>query len=449
MATEKIVFVCNSCGYETIKWLGNCPACGEWNTFEERVVYKNKKNTKKSKSLSSAIPISQIKSTDVSRYKTGMPELDNVLGGGIVPGSVVLLGGEPGIGKSTLMLQVSEKLSVKGKILYVSGEESASQIKMRSARLGVTGHKVLFSGETSLENVYSLIEKHNPDFLVIDSIQTCYTSNYDKSPGSIVQVREVTNRLLEISKTMGIATIIIGHVTKEGHIAGPKILEHIVDTVLYFESNSPYLILRSVKNRFGNTDEIGIFVMQESGISEVSNPHEVFLDDTQGQGIAVACVTEGTRALMLEVQALISTTSYSSPRRLVDGVEINKVNKIIAVMEKHLGLNLSAKDVYINLVGGIKVKEPAIDLAITCAVLSSIYGFTIDKKWAFIGELGLTGEIRKVSFLKERVNEAAKMGIEKVIVPVKGIEKEKFSGVNVQGIKSISDLIKLFSIDEK
>ncbi len=445
MAKDK-AFVCSNCGYDSVKWLGNCPSCNEWNTFKEIKLHKEKSRKVIQAPLSDAIPISKIQAASVSRFLTGMSELDNVLGGGIVPGSVILLGGEPGVGKSTLMLQVSENLSKLGKILYVSGEESGAQIKMRSSRLGVKGDKVYFSGETSLENIYKQIEKDKPDFLVVDSIQTCYTSAHDKSPGSIVQVREVTNRLLEISKTMGIATIIIGHVTKEGNIAGPKILEHIVDTVLYFESNSPYLILRSVKNRFGNTDEIGIFLMQEAGVTEVTNPHEVFLDETQGEGIAVACVIEGTRALMLEVQALISTTAYASPRRLVDGVELNKVNKIIAVMEKHLGLNLSTKDVYINLVGGIKVKEPAIDLAITCAVLSSLYRFTVNKKWAFIGELGLTGEIRKVSFLKERVNEAAKMGIEKIILPGKGLEKESLSEQNVKGIKSIIDLINLFNL---
>jgi len=375
-----------------------------------------------------------------------MQEFDRVLGGGVVPGSLVLIGGEPGIGKSTLMLQIAELLSGSGTVLYVSGEESASQIKMRSERMNVSGKNIEFLGETELEGIISVINEVKPLCIVVDSIQTCHTGEIDKAPGSVTQIKEVTHRLLEIAKSRNIATFIIGHVTKDGMIAGPKILEHIVDTVLYFESNSPFLILRAVKNRFGNTDEIGIFVMEEKGVIQVENPHEIFLDDTEGEGIAITCVTEGTRILLLEVQALVSNTTFAAPRRLVDGVEINKVNKLVAVIEKRIGINLSAKDVYINIVGGIKVKEPAIDLAVVAAVLSSVFGKIMDKKIAFIGELGLTGEIRNVSRLKERISEALRLGITDVYVPSKGQNKEKWAGIKIHPLANVGELVKALGI---
>lgn len=446
MAKNTAIYSCTACGYESVKWLGKCPSCSGWNTFTEKPAESLKKNYVNHGKASVHYKIADIAVDSYSRIQSGFQEFDRVLGGGVVPGSLVLIGGEPGIGKSTLMLQAAELLSGFGTVLYVSGEESGSQIKMRSERMQVTGKNIEFLGETELEGILSVIDEINPLFLVVDSIQTCHTGSIEKAPGTVTQIKEVTHKLLEIAKTRNIATFIIGHVTKDGMIAGPKILEHIVDTVLYFESNSPFLILRAVKNRFGNTDEIGIFSMEEKGIRQVENPHEIFLDDTEGEGIAIASITEGTRTLLLEVQALVSNTTFASPRRLVDGIEINKVNKLVAVIEKRLGVNLSAKDVYINLVGGIKVREPAVDLAIAAAILSSVFNKTIDKKSAFIGELGLTGEIRNVSRLKERVSEAVRLGITDVYIPSKGMGKDKWTGVNVHPLLNIGELAKQIGI---
>jgi DNA repair protein RadA/Sms len=444
MAKKTLLFFCTSCGNESYKWLGKCPACGEWNTFKEAPqssLKSSSKNTSQNLSFfSEALAIKDIKVQKTLRYDTKMKELNRVLGGGVVPGSLVLIGGEPGIGKSTLMLQACENLSALGGVLYVSGEESPHQIKLRSKRLGVTGENILFLGETELEAIEETILAKSPDFLIIDSIQTCYISESDKIPGSVTQIREVASRLLQIAKNRNIATFIVGHVTKEGNIAGPKILEHIVDTVLYFESSTPHIILRAVKNRFGNTDEIGIFNMEEDGIKEVLNPHEIFMDDTEGEGIAVSCVSEGSRPLMLEVQALVSNSSFASPRRLSDGIEINKLNKILAVIEKQLRINLAAKDVYINLVGGIKVKEPAVDLALVAAILSSCYSKPLPKTSVFIGEVGLTGEIRPVSFLKERLSEVMRLTKGNIYLPASF--KLQSESPNILQVKTLKELSK-------
>jgi len=442
---KKDLFICTSCGYESGKWLGKCPSCEEWNSFEEVATLPVTKNSKKisiSGTGHQPVLISQISIENVKRYNTSLSEFDRVLGGGVVPGSLILLGGEPGVGKSTLMLQTAEKLSKYGKVFYVSGEESSSQIKMRSSRINVKGEGILFFNETELEKIEQEISNEKPYFLVIDSIQTLYMSSIDKAPGSVIQIREATARLLEISKSLGVSTFIIGHVTKDGNIAGPKILEHIVDTVLYFEGKIPYLILRAVKNRFGSTDEIGIFSIEESGIAEVKDPSNLFIDEIESEGMSISCVIEGTRPLLLEVQALVSNSTFSMPRRVIDGVETNKINKIIAVLEKQIGVILSTKDVFINLVGGIKITEPAIDMAICTALLSSLHGKPVTKKNAFIGEIGLSGEIRRISRIKERINEASRLGIEKIYIPQVCVDEFKTKPDNVFLVANIQELIK-------
>lgn len=441
MAKKTTVFFCQSCGYESAKWLGQCPACKEWNTLvEENVVTgKGGGGAKRTESLaariheSKPVKLSGIETEEEIRTSTGMKELDRVLGGGIVAGSLVLVGGDPGIGKSTLLLQVCRNLTDHGKrVLYISGEESLRQIKLRAKRIGNFGDAMLLLCETSLAVIRGVIEKNKPEIVVIDSIQTMYQEEVSSAPGSVSQVREATSVFMQIAKGMGISIFIVGHVTKEGVVAGPRVLEHMVDTVLYFEGDrhAAYRILRGVKNRFGSTNEIGVFEMRQEGLAEVENPSEFMLGGKpQGaSGSIVACSMEGTRPILVEVQALVCKSNLAMPRRTAAGTDYNRVNLLMAVIEKRLGMHLSVCDAYVNIAGGIRMNEPAIDLAIVLALISSYKDLAIDEKTLAFGEVGLSGEIRAVSMAEQRVAEAKKLGFETVILPqacMKAVEKLK------------------------
>ncbi len=419
------VFFCNECGYESSKWMGQCPSCRSWNTFVEEPVVKTAQSGKSG--ISRAGGAQPVKIGDVSlgsleRYKTGMSELDRVLGGGIVPGSLVLVGGDPGIGKSTLLLQVAGNLSKEGrKVLYISGEESAKQIRMRSMRLGDFGDDLMLLCETNLTVIEDVIRKNGCETVIIDSIQTMYSENVSSAPGSVSQVREATNTLMTLAKSLAITVFIVGHVTKEGTVAGPRVLEHMVDTVLYFEGDryASYRIIRAVKNRFGSTNEIGVFEMQSGGLSEVPNPSEYMLAGRpkDSSGSCVVCAMEGTRPMLIEVQALACRSSFGIPRRQATGCDLNRVNLLMAVLEKRLGLKTSECDAYINVAGGMKMNEPAIDLGIALAVVSSFTDKVIPEDLVAFGEIGLSGEVRSVALADNRVSEALKLGFSKIVVP--------------------------------
>ncbi|PNV61105.1 DNA repair protein RadA [Clostridium sp. chh4-2] len=452
MAKAKITaFFCKECGYESSKWMGQCPACKEWNTLVEEPVAK-KETASRSKGLLKTKPvlIDEISLEEKDRIPTGFKELDRVLGDGIVAGSLVLVGGDPGIGKSTLLLQVCRNLAASNnKILYISGEESLKQIKMRAARIGGITGELLFQCETNLENIEETIKEVKPDVVVIDSIQTMFSEAVTAAPGSVSQVRESTNLLMQIGKSMGIAIFIVGHVTKEGVVAGPRVLEHMVDTVLYFEGerNASYRILRGVKNRFGSTNEIGVFEMQESGLAEVENPSEFMLNGRpQGaSGAVVACSLEGTRPILLEVQALVTETSFNMPRRTAAGTDYNRVNLLMAVLEKRCHYQMGHMDAYINIAGGMKMNEPAIDLAIVMALVSSYKDRPLDSKTIVFGEVGLSGEVRAVSMAEQRVNEAVKLGFETCILPQVCLDKMKKKGkINLLGVSSVREAMELF-----
>ena len=425
MATKsKTVFICSECGYESPKWLGKCAGCGAWNTMEESVAVFSKTAAMRTDSAifsATAKPLSQINFLDEPRFKTGMSELDRVLGGGIVKGSVILLSGDPGIGKSTILLQICNALQRQLKILYVSGEESAMQIKMRAERLGVQSDSVSVMTETDVLAVCEYIKTVKPDIVMIDSIQTMQISELSSSAGSIVQVRESTNLLLKTGKSLGIPIFIVGHVNKGGDIAGPKVMEHIVDTVLYFEGerNQSYRILRSIKNRFGSTNEIGVFEMTDVGLKEVQNPSAMLLSGRMSDvsGGCITCVMEGTRPILAEVQALVTASGFGNARRNVTGFDYNRLNLLIAVLEKRMGLGFSNLDAYVNIVGGMKLDEPAADLAVAMALVSGLKDISIDEKLIAFGEIGLSGELRSVSRAQARINEAAKLGFEKCILP--------------------------------
>ena len=451
MAKVKQVFFCQECGYESSKWLGQCPGCRNWNTFvEEKVVTGVSKGAGKREPVNPT-SILDVSVTEDSRISTGMKELDRVLGGGIVRGSLTLVGGDPGIGKSTILLQVSRNLTSQGvKILYVSGEESLQQIKIRADRLGGFDKDMLLLSETNLNSIVESVEKVNPEVMIIDSIQTMYLDEVGSSAGSVSQVREVTGQLMKVAKQMNIAIFIVGHVTKEGTVAGPRTLEHMVDTVLYFEGekNAIYRILRGVKNRFGSTNEIGVFEMKDSGLYEVDNPSEVMLSGRplDASGSVVVCSMEGTRPILIEIQALVSASSFNLPRRTSVGVDYNRVNMLMAVLEKRAGLMLSGSDAYVNIAGGIKINEPAIDLGIIMALVSSFRNTLVDHNTIIFGEVGLSGEVRGVSMSAHRVKEAAKMGFTTCMLPkinCEGIEIPK--GMKLIGVSNVNDALDYIS----
>ena len=445
------IFFCQSCGYETSKWMGQCPGCKEWNTFVEEVVDKKKiaGAGKLSTSISDAkvVSLSQIETSEDKRTTTQMKELDRVLGGGIVKGSLVLVGGDPGIGKSTLLLQVCRNLAgQQKKVLYISGEESLQQIKIRAERIGVFDEHLVLLCETNLEVIRAVIEREKPEFVIIDSIQTMYNEEVSSAPGSVSQVRESTGVFMQIAKGMGISIFIVGHVTKEGVVAGPRVLEHMVDTVLYFEGDrhAAYRILRGVKNRFGSTNEIGVFEMRQSGLDEVENPSEFMLSGKPegASGSVVACSMEGTRPILLEIQALVCHSNFGMPRRTAAGTDFNRVNLLMAVLEKRLGLKLGDCDAYVNIAGGIKMNEPAIDLGIVLALISSYKDKPIDEKTICFGEVGLSGEVRAVNMAEQRVLEAKKLGFEVCLIPeVCRTNLTQIKGIKLVGISTIKDAL--------
>ena len=446
---KKSIFFCQNCGHEETKWLGQCPMCKEWNTFVEENISVSKSSTVKLAKEAEVVALKNIETDSEERIHTQIQELDRVLGGGIVPGSLVLVGGDPGIGKSTLLLQVCQKLCEnKKQVLYISGEESLKQIKLRANRMGEFKEDLYLLCETNLEVIRNIIETRKPDMVVIDSIQTMYSEDVSSAPGSVSQVRESTNVFMQLAKGLGISIFIVGHVTKEGTVAGPRVLEHMVDTVLYFEGDrhASYRILRGVKNRFGSTNEIGVFEMRQNGLVEVENPSEFMLNGKpeHASGSVVACSIEGTRPILIEIQALVCSSNFGMPRRTAAGTDYNRVNLLMAVLEKRLGLHLSNYDAYVNIAGGVKMNEPAIDLGIVMAIVSSYKNHPIDEKTIVFGEVGLSGEVRAVSMPEQRVAEAKKLGFETCILPevskdmVKGIE-----GIKIIGVKNIGDAMQL------
>ena len=446
---KSTAFFCQNCGYESAKWQGQCPACHEWNTFTEEPVAKITGSAAVKKAAAEIRPVrlSEIQTDESQRISSGMKELDRVLGGGIVAGSLMLVGGDPGIGKSTLLLQVCHNLTGTGhKVLYVSGEESVQQIKLRAKRIGDFKDDLMLLCETNLELVRSVIEKIRPEIVVIDSIQTMYHEAVSAAPGSVSQVREATNVLMQIAKGMGISIFLVGHVTKEGVVAGPRVLEHMVDTVLYFEGDryASYRILRGVKNRFGSTNEIGVFEMRQSGLREVTNPSEYMLDGKpeNASGSIVACSMEGSRPILIEIQALVCHTNLPMPRRTTAGTDFNRVNLLLAVLEKRAGMQMSACDVYVNIAGGIRMTEPAIDLGLILALVSSYKDIAIDEKTIAFGEVGLSGEIRSVSMAQQRVQEAKKLGFETVLMPKVSMKAlQKVEGIRIIGLETVRDAV--------
>lgn len=446
----KVVFVCNNCGNESSKWLGRCPACGEWNSFFEEKVVDSKATSglgaRTTATKANTMKLKEVETNNYQRYKTGYDELDRVLGGGLVQGSLVLLGGEPGIGKSTLILQLCDKVKVEGPILYVSGEESGAQIKMRADRLNIDNDNIFFLGETSMTLIDEAIEKVKPGLVIIDSIQTIYSDEIPAAPGSVSQVREVTAKIMMTCKKQNITTIIIGHVTKDGNIAGPRVLEHMVDAVLYIEGERyfSYRVLRGAKNRFGSTNEVGLFEMREEGMCEISDPSDIMISEREGNpsGSVIVATLEGTRTMLIEVQALVTPTAYGMARRTGIGVEFNRLVLLLAVLEKRANLPLSNQDAYVNVVSGIKLDEPAADLGIALSLASSYKNIPISKNLVAVGEVGLTGEIRSVSQVEKRVKEAERMGFEQILVPHSALKQIKYKPqIKVTGVKTIREAI--------
>jgi DNA repair protein RadA/Sms len=440
------VYFCQNCGYESAKWMGQCPACREWNTFVEETVSKKTQSSSGKASVhtqTEPVPISAVTAADEQRTSTDFTELDRVLGGGIVKGSLILVGGDPGIGKSTLLLQVCRNLAAQNiPVLYVSGEESLQQIKIRAERIGTFTDSLQLFCETNLDTIRNVIEKKHPQIVVIDSIQTMYNEEVGSAPGSVSQVRESTGILMQIAKGLGITIFVVGHVTKEGVVAGPRVLEHMVDTVLYFEGDrhESYRILRGVKNRFGSTNEIGVFEMCNAGLAEVKNPSEYMLSGKPkgASGSVVACSMEGTRPMLVEIQALVCHSFFNIPRRTATGVDFNRVNLLMAVLEKRLGLQLSDSDAYINIAGGMRMTEPAIDLGIVLAVISSKKDIAIDDRTICFGEVGLSGEVRGVSMAEQRVLEAGKLGFETCILPQVCLNSLKqVKGIRLIGVANV------------
>lgn len=465
MAKSKSVYVCSQCGYESSKWYGKCPSCGEWNTLEEQVretappslnVSGIRRGGSPSVTLAASdLPISirEISTRDEPRYGTGMGELDRVLGGGIVKGSLILLGGDPGIGKSTILLQICEYMGRSMKILYVSGEESRRQLKLRALRLGVNSENLYVLAETDIERVIENIRVMNPDIVMIDSIQTMIMKDLSSSPGSVVQVRECTNAIMRNIKALEIPTILVGHVNKDGAIAGPKVLEHIVDAVLYFEGDRhlSYRILRAVKNRYGSTNEIGVFDMQDNGLREVENPSMMLLSGRpfNVSGTCVACTMEGTRPILAEIQGLAASSGFGNPRRMSTGFDISRMNLIIAVLEKRSGYFFANMDTYINVVGGLKLYEPAADLAVAIALLSSLKDLCVGEDIIAFGEIGLAGELRAVNHAEARIREAARLGFKRCIMPYHNLQSLNGSpqdyGIKLYGVRTIRQAVEALS----
>lgn len=445
------VFFCQECGYESAKWMGQCPGCHAWNTFVEEKIEKSTPAQKKAAKDVNVSTLSQIETREELRTTTNMEELDRVLGGGIVKGSLVLVGGDPGIGKSTLLLQVCRNLSLqKKRVLYISGEESLQQIKIRAERIGEFTESLSLLCETNLDIIHEVIKKEKPEIVVIDSIQTMYNEAVSSAPGSVSQVRESTGALMQIAKGLDIAVFIVGHVTKEGVVAGPRVLEHMVDTVLYFEGDrhASYRILRGVKNRFGSTNEIGVFEMRQDGLHEVENPSEYMLSGRpeDASGSVVTCSMEGTRPILIEVQALVCHSNFGIPRRTAAGTDFNRVNLLMAVLEKRVGLQMSTCDAYINIAGGIKMNEPAIDLGIVLALVSSYKEIAIDDRTICFGEVGLSGEVRAVSMAEQRVMEAKKLGFTRCILPKVSLQNmQPVDGIKLEGVESVKDAIRFVS----
>ncbi len=448
----KTIFVCNECGYESAKWMGKCPACNSWNTFfEEKISTKVESGKREKKIQEAPKPLNSFVGQDAQRTSTGYAELDRVLGGGLVKGSLVLVGGEPGIGKSTLILQLCDKVKGEGKVLYVSGEESAEQIKLRADRLNIKNDDILFLGETDIDIIDQNIEELNPKLVIIDSMQTMYSEDISSAPGSVSQVREITSRIMKICKSRKITTIIIGHVTKDGNIAGPRVLEHMVDTVLYIEGERyfSYRMIRGVKNRFGSTNEVGMFEMQEKGMVEITNPSSILISEREDNpsGSVVVATVEGTRPLLVELQALVTQSVFGLPRRTANGIDYNRLTLLVAVMEKKAGFMLGNQDVYLNVVGGLKVNEPALDLGIILATASSFKNVSIPKGVIALGEVGLTGEVRTINMMEKRLKEAERLGFKKCIIPEnnKKLLKESYK-LDIIGVKNINEAMKAIGL---
>ena len=448
---KKSVYFCQECGYESPKWMGQCPQCRRWNTMVEEQVSAVKTSRPGTSKANKPVSLSEVSVTEDNRISTGIGELDRVLGGGIVQGGLMLVGGDPGIGKSTLLLQLCREVSCSGvKVIYVSGEESLKQIKMRAERIGEFSDSLKLMCETDIDHIISCVEKEKPSLLIIDSIQTMYSQEVSSSPGSVSQVRETTGKLLKMAKTEQIPTFIIGHVTKEGTVAGPRVLEHMVDTVLYFEgdSHASYRILRAVKNRFGPANEIGVFEMRSDGLAEVSNPSEYMLEGrpVEASGSVVACSMEGSRPVMIEIQALVSKTNFGYPRRTANGADYNRVNLLMAVLEKRGKMNLSQCDAYINITGGIRMTEPAVDLGILMAIISSFRDVPVDSGTVVFGEVGLSGEVRSVSMAAQRIKEAAKLGFGTVVLPascMRTVKKDAPENIKLVPVRDIRDLMNI------
>ena len=454
MAKAKTIFMCNNCGYESAKWLGKCPACNEWNSFVEEKIQKTNDlviDRDENKKANKPMSLNSVVGKESFRTSTGFEELDRVLGGGIVKGSLILVGGEPGIGKSTLILQLCDKINGDGKVLYVSGEGSAEQIKLRADRLNINNDDIMFLAETDIDVIQASIIELDTKLVIIDSIQTMYSDEITSAAGTVSQVREITARIMKLCKRNNITTIIIGHVTKEGNIAGPRVLEHMVDTVLYLEGERyfAYRILRSVKNRFGSTNEVGMFEMVNEGMVEISNPSTILISerDDNPPGSTIIATMEGTRPLLIELQALTSSTVFGLPRRTANGFDYNRLTLLMAVLERKANMNLSNQDIYLNVVSGIKVSEPACDLGVILSVASSYKNLSIPKDLVAIGEVGLTGEVRSVNFIEKRIKEVEKLGFKTCIIPEsnKKLLKEKFK-LDIIGVKNINEAMQTLKI---
>ncbi|PID89756.1 MAG: DNA repair protein RadA [Bacteroidia bacterium] len=445
MAKKKTFYICQKCGAQSAKWIGKCPHCNTWDSYAESVVSDSGSTKVRSVSqFEAALPIDEIKTNTIQRIVTNSTEFNRVLGGGLVPGSVVLIGGEPGIGKSTLLLQIA--LNMKQKVLYISGEESIEQIKLRANRLHAQENNCLVAGEILLENIVQHIENNKPELVVIDSIQTIYTEKTDSSPGTVSQIRDCTSELMQLAKKQNFAVLLVGHINKEGTLAGPKVLEHIVDVVIYFEGDSKffYRILRPAKNRFGSTAELGIFEMNSKGLKEITNPSEYLLssENTGLSGISIAACTEGGRSYLIEVQALVSSAIYATPQRSATGFDLRKLNMLLAVLEKRVGFKLATKDVFLNIAGGFKIDEPAIDLSVICSILSSEQDIAIPTNYCFCAEVGLSGEVRPVNQIEQRITEAEKLGFEKIFISSsnKINNKAKFN-IEILLIRKVDDIL--------
>ena len=444
---EKSVFFCQECGYESAKWLGKCPGCGQWNTFVEELVSNQKKESSRVMPAAEAVSLHEISYDDLLRIDTGIQELNRVLGGGMVPGALMLLAGDPGIGKSTLTMQLCGAIRMNAPVLYVSGEESRQQLKMRAQRLEINNENLMILTENNLDAIETQLQKVKPKLVILDSIQTVYLPEITSAPGSVSQLRECTGRIMQWAKGMEISVIVVGHVTKDGSVAGPRVLEHMVDTVLFFEGerHNQFRILRALKNRFGSTNEIGVFEMQEKGLQEISNPSEIFLSERPKGAIGsvvVPCM-EGSRPVLVELQALVAASPYGQPRRMTNGADYNRTAMLMAVLEKKMRLPIGNQDIYLNVVGGLKIDEPAIDLGIIVALVSSMQNRPIMDDVIILGEVGLTGEVRTISFLEKRLIEAEKMGFRTAIVPEGNLKRNQHYPIEVRGVGHVSEALRV------